>query len=553
MSRRLHLASIVLCAAAASVPAAEGPSPLARLYDAPGRSGKPLDAAALTGKAGWKRIPEGNVTHRFSGHAILLNGKLAVVVQPKTGGIAVYSIAAGAVSLRASVACIAGRSSTATGIEKLGIAENASSAAAVAVSFGGSDSATVTLRLTTGQGILEIQPGRRASALDVVTRARYVVVPDFFGDDWIMGPGEPRQVDLPAENFFLNLVEGGNAIVMCVWQPRRLSASATIAKAGRCANRIDLAKGKSVWLAFLEGTGIWHEGRPGGGPKPGWKPPFAAKWRYSQPRKTGFAVSWEGKRGQEKRGQEPFRDSVTPLIGASPPKRFLTPFSLTPFSGPVVVYPIDRVLATPLTVFCPTDVLRNTLGVGPCEHILATEGLATPTNPTPDNVMTWLQRQLQRRRGRPSAEEIRKRLREMTAHSAAARTRIMQYRDLASAVLAMCKDNAPVPPSAAGLPATAERIRKTVAEGILAIGHVEGVERLAAELPALADKPDAAARCEPLAMQLRAIGAAQSRTLSRCRAAALWLRQQCVMAARAERKVLGLAGKIQDRVERVLK
>ena len=544
MSRRLHLASIVLCAAAASVPAAEGPSPLARLYDAPGRSGKPLDAAALTGKAGWKRIPEGNVTHRFSGHAILLNGKLAVVVQPKTGGIAVYSIAAGAVSLRASVACIAGRSSTATGIEKLGIAENASSAAAVAVSFGGSDSATVTLRLTTGQGILEIQPGRRASALDVVTRARYVVVPDFFGDDWIMGPGEPRQVDLPAENFFLNLVEGGNAIVMCVWQPRRLSASATIAKAGRCANRIDLAKGKSVWLAFLEGTVIWHEGRPGGDPKPdkpGWKPPFAAKWRCSRPRRTGFAVSWDP---AGKRGQEPFRGSTAPLTGASSPKRLLTPF---------LVYPIDRALATPLTVFCPTDVLRNTLGVGPCEHILATEGLATPTNPTPDNVMAWLQRQLRRRRGRPSAEEIRKRLREMTAYSARARTRIMQYRDLAGAVLALCKDNAPMPPAAAGLPTTAERIRKTVAEGILAVGHVEGVEQLAAEILALSDKPDAAARCGPLATQLRAIGTAQSRTLSRCRVAALWLRQQCVMAARADRKVLGLAGKIQDRVERVLK
>ena len=540
MSPRVHIASIVLCAAAASLQAAQRPSPLARVYDAPGRSVKPFSTAALTGKAGWKRIPEGNVTHRFSGHAVLLNGKLAVVVRPKTGAIEVYSIADGTVRLRASVACAAGRSSPAAGIEKLGIAENASSAAAVAVSFGRSDSATVTLRLTTGQSILEIQPGPGASVLDVVTRARYVVVPDFFGDDWVMGPGASGQVDLPAENFFLNLIDGGDAIVMCVWQPRRLSASATIAKAGRCAGRIDMAKGKSVWLAFLEGTGIWHERRPGGNPKPdkpGWKLPFAAKWRCSQPRRTGFAVSIE------KRGQEPFAargpDQRSGTIG----KRFLTPF----------FYPIDRTLATPLTVFCPTDVLRNTLGVGPCEHILATEGLATPTNPTPDNVMAWLQRQLRRRRGRPSAEEIRKRLREMTAYSARARTRIMQYRDLAGAVLALCKDNAPMPPAAAGLPTTAERIRKTVAEGILAVGHVEGVEQLAAEILALSDKPDAAARCGPLATQLRAIGTAQSRTLSRCRVAALWLRQQCVMAARADRKVLGLAGKIQDRVERVLK
>lgn len=536
MSPRAYLASIVLCAAAAALPAAQRQPPLARLFDTGRRSKGLLSADAVAGKSGWKLIPDRNVTHQFSGDAALTNGKLAVVVRSAGGGIEVYSLTAKGPRLRASLACAAGRSSTAAGIGKVRIAENATSATALSLTWGARNAAVVTLRLTMGQSIVEIRPGRRASTLNVVTASRYVVVPDFFGDDWVLGAEASAEVSLPAENFFLNLIDGGDAIVMCVWQPRRLGASATISKSGkdpcRCSSTIDLAGSKIVWLGVLEGAGIWHEAPPKGGlkrDKPAWKPPFAAKWRCSRPARRGFAASWD--------------------LASGPVTR--------PGSGktarPVVVYPIDRALATPLTVYCPTDVLRNTLGVGPCEHILTTEGLATPANPTPDNVMTWIQRQFKRRRGRPSAEEVRKRLAEMSKHAGRARARIVQYRDLASAVLALCRDSALTPQAAAGIAATAERIRKTVAEGLLACGHVEGVDVLAAAVLALVDKPDAAARCKPLATQLRAIGAAQSRTLSKCRMAACWLRQQCVMAARGPRKVSALAARIQARVERILK
>src|SRR5439155_1519879 len=44
------------------------------------------------------------------------------------------------------------------------------------------------------------------------------------------------------------------------------------------------------------------------------------------------------------------------------------------FQGPVVVYPINRVKQTPLDAFTVVDVMRNTLGVGPCEHLLDLEG-----------------------------------------------------------------------------------------------------------------------------------------------------------------------------------
>ena len=40
----------------------------------------------------------------------------------------------------------------------------------------------------------------------------------------------------------------------------------------------------------------------------------------------------------------------------------------------MIVYPINRVKETPLDTFTVVDVMRSTLGVGPCEHILDVEG-----------------------------------------------------------------------------------------------------------------------------------------------------------------------------------
>src|SRR5207237_8439162 len=44
------------------------------------------------------------------------------------------------------------------------------------------------------------------------------------------------------------------------------------------------------------------------------------------------------------------------------------------FQGPDLIYPINRVQGTPLDAYTVVDVMRNTLGVGPCEHILDLEG-----------------------------------------------------------------------------------------------------------------------------------------------------------------------------------
>jgi len=54
---------------------------------------------------------------------------------------------------------------------------------------------------------------------------------------------------------------------------------------------------------------------------------------------------------------------------------YLQPLKQTlKFEGPALVYPINRVSGTPLDTFTVTDIVRATLGVGPCEYILDVEG-----------------------------------------------------------------------------------------------------------------------------------------------------------------------------------
>src|SRR5437660_861577 len=44
------------------------------------------------------------------------------------------------------------------------------------------------------------------------------------------------------------------------------------------------------------------------------------------------------------------------------------------WAGPAVIYPLGRTSATPLDSFTVVDIVRATLGVGPCEYILDLEG-----------------------------------------------------------------------------------------------------------------------------------------------------------------------------------
>jgi hypothetical protein len=331
---------------------------------------------------------------------------------------------------------------------------------------------------------------------------------------------------LPAENFCLNLLAGGDAIVMCVWEsPQQevwLAGAEGAKETGLCSCAIQCLKGKRIWLAFLEAPGLWHAGS--GSAKDDWKPPFPAKWRCSLVRENGVADSWDREAGPRPE-----------QIGARQARL-------------LVVYPLDRDAATPLTAICPTDVMRNTLGVGPCQYILAVEGMSSQGDPTPNSVMNWVERQFELKKDKPAAADISQRLEQMTRHVGEARARIERYGQAAEQLRQLLAGQ----PRAEALRLILSDLDRFAAAGLAPRASPERARQLAAGVSALIGKDDALASCRRLGEQLRSLGALQDATLARCRMAIRRLKQEARAMAVNQPDGAVLAREVQTLAEQVL-
>jgi hypothetical protein len=395
----------------------------------------------------------------------------------------------------------------------LKLTENGAGAAAVEVAFKSGKAAIVQFRITTGEPILTVQPGEGACALDLLTKARHVVLPEFFADDLVFAS---ERACLPVENCWLHCIEGGDAIVMCVSQAPLpvvwLGTAGTLNDKFSAAN-IECASGKSIWLAFLEGQGLWHS--RAASEKDDWKPPFAARWRCSVAGKDGMAVSSDYERG--------------PAPGQ------------VPGEGPAIIYPLDRTKATPLTAICPIDVMRYTLGVGPCQYVLQAEGLASEANPTPEQVTHWVEQQFKRKK-EEAAAAVRERLGLMAQHVGRVQERIRQYGDAAKQMRQLCTGASE---RLVGIVESLERASGLEGDAAKA---PETIRRLAEAIGVLIGKPDALAECQKLGEQIRAIGAAQDTSLARCRLAVRRLLAECRTGEPTE-----LTRKLEDQATKMLR
>lgn len=522
-------------------------TPFTRLFDTAIPSVGPLPEEAFNKQTGWRLIPEDKVDHQFSGDAVLLNDKVAVVLRKQGSGAEVYAKGAAGFRSRASVGYLTASFSATDPLATLKIIENASGAVMVEASSKNNSLTALRFRLTTGEAILEIRSNEGIEFVKVQTRTRYVVVPDYFGDDMVFGVQAFRELALPAENFCLNLIEGGDAIVMNVWQSSEQEAwLGTPAKDKEdllCSSRIRCLNGKSIWLAFLEGPGIWHAGNAAA--KDGWKPPFPAKWRCSLVRENGVADSWDLERGPAPQASSSQREEA--LIKSEMDQSLLTS-ATTAKEGPLIVYPIDRSSATPLTASCPTDVMRNTLGVGPCQYILACEGLGAQGDPTPNAVMNWVEKQFEQKKEKKAADDIKERLEVMVEHVAQARGRIDRYAKFAGEARQQLANKE----SSAPFRLIADDLDRFVASGLTPAASPERARQLAWKVSALTGTPDALAGCRQLGEQLRSLGAIQDGALARCRMAVRRLKQQGRTLAANQATGAGLAQEVQRLAEQML-
>ena len=560
---------------------ADGPepgSPYTYLFDTGATAADPLPAAVVAAKKDWKVLAEDDTSHKFVGDTVLLNDRLVLVLRGKAAGAELYAQGPSGPVRRAAIVPVGAGGGLAKR-SAVRILENNPGAVMVEAEFQtGAGVNRLTFRLTTGQVILELRPGEGAEKVRIEAPSRYVAVPDFFGDDMIFAADQvagPR-LRLPAENFLLHFVDSGGGrttlkvvpqgcLLMCVWPSSRQQAAALVSGEGSQrmiqGSEIDCAAGKSLWIGVLEGPAIWHQQAiaPVQAPQDvvlDWKPPFPAKWRATLAGAPRIGPSWYFRSAEN--ADEPAADGRTTLKVV--PQDGKTTLKVVPLGGTtqpssLVVYPIDRSRTTPLATFCPIDVLRATLGVGPCQYILQTEGLASDANPTPDSVMTWVEKQFDKRREKQSRDEMREMLDQMVAHVDHAQQRIRQYAALARDVRVICQSptaDAVAARAAESLRPTLDDLDRTLAGAAATVPPAEQARKLADEVLGLIGKKDPAAECRRLGLELRRLGAVQDRGLASGRMAARWLRQQAAMMAEQDRQSADLAAKIQGRIEQTL-
>jgi hypothetical protein len=475
----------------------------------------------LDPKSGWSLVPEDDLTHKFDGDAVILNDRLLVLLRRTATGAEVYGRPASGPKRRAELVPVPATGRGAASLASLKIVENGPAAVALVAQFTTPDggACSVQYRLTAGQMIVEVRPGEGATRLAVRAESRYVVIPEYFGDDMVFRAESfqrPR-LRLPTENMFLSLLDDGNAELMCVWESRRQEVTAVRTQQGQkaiiAACEIDAARDRPIWVACLEGPGLWYEKTD---PKALWQPLFPAKWRGNvlAPSSSYPCSFWH---------TEPVPTHVNAIEKLAQ----------------LLFYAMDRSQATPLDRFTPMDVLRNTLGVGPCQYILPTEGLATDVNPTPDNVMTFVEKQFQRKKEKKSADEIREMLEQMVEHVGRAQARIDRYgRAFAS-----------VPERIGELKSLAIEPCLSAEDGPLLRKRVR---ELADRVVALIGTDGAAGKCEKLGAQLRDLGAHQDCELAVYRMRARWLRQSAIMWAEEHPQDAEAAKKVQVLAEEAL-
>jgi hypothetical protein len=491
-----------LAVASAQAPSAED-GPETHLFDTVQPLKQTITAQSLAARTGWASVPEDVTARKFTGSAVSLNDKLAVAFTQNDPGPMIYSRATG--KLLASLALRPISALEEPRMTGWTILENSPSGVKIDCIYRGDRALRV--RLTTGEGILELQSPAPNGVVEVRSDSRFTVVSDYFGDD-VIYPDGSYVGRLPAENFCLDLLGSGEAILMTVWQSRQQASA--LAKSdvpfggSRTIHRVTTFKDKNIWLAFLEQPGIWRA-RPQS-QADDWRPPFPAKWRASYIRSGNEADSWDDQQG------------------ASPDQKS------APHTGPLLIYPIDRTPVTPLTATCPTDVMRNTLGVGPCQYILACEGMTAQGDPTPNSVMGWVEKQFEQKKQRKAADDIKERLGHMVRHIGEARARIERYAAFGRDARKSTGGRSQGPQFNSLL----DELESYASAGLAPDATSEQAQQLADKVLSLMNQPNSLAACRELGEQLRAIGAVQDRALARCRMAVRRIQLQAEAMGNAE-------------------
>ncbi|MCY3023163.1 MAG: hypothetical protein NTW87_29655 [Planctomycetota bacterium] len=585
-------------------------------WDTGTSSAAALAPAALTTKAGWTQVPVDQTNAAFKGDAVITNGRLWAVARKQAAAVEVYSAASGTIASCAQLRLLARGGDQAARLGRVALKENAKAAVTLEVACKtekGADLA-VTLRLKRGGIALETDPGPGADKLRLECAGQFVVLPDFFADDIVTNPRKISlpQVEVPSENLLLHLIPGGNAIAMCVFENREQEVKLLLSGEGdkRVVTAAEIAfgepgkqpppaaqpspaqppAGRKIWLAFLEAPRIWHtlELQAADATKImplQWKMPFVAQWRVDLSRPDDLTDSWEMLL-QDKQGDKywrpgwlrPGEDTIPPdrkrwttVLGPflypcwSDPDRqgFLQPLKHKELSfvGPVVIYPINRAGKTPADAYAVADVMRDTLGVGPCEYLLDVENqqskyVGRATCSTRDKLGEIYKNGQQKQK----RAEVEKTLDEALTFVKHIRGRITRYVDFGHKILEYLAEQKK---AHAELSEPIATLEKLTAELDVRFDRRKAEIKTPEHVAAMNDEfrknvlddtsPGALDKCKAYAKALVVIGGSQDELAGECRWVVKSLRQRAGTLMAVDPRIAPIANEIRARTQEALR
>ncbi len=548
-------------------------------------TGRALDAATLdlANKEGWRRLTgDGGAEHTFAGDAVIENERIVAAFCSRSGEVAVCSKGDGQSRprMRLAVLTAAGEQSDSLGPAKIAGRTADDIVIEVDSRAASGKTARVAFRLGRGQVFLEVRPLENAGALRISAATRYAVIPDFFGDDMVFDPTQypPGKLFIPSENFIVSLLAGGDSLVMSVWPEGEQKVEMEIGQAeeGPTLTATEITfDGKSVYAALLAAPGIWH--RSDLGPDRvaedvplRWERPFEAKWR------ADFCV---GRRSHS----WAFRDRRTEV--------YIYRYTRLPwpcwFDGEktfvhlskrlsaskgvaeyVLIYPLERTGDTPLALFTPVDIVRETLGMGPCEYVLDREGLAhrgslgdrtgvhgSGVCSTSGAIEYFFIRGIEARESIMVADMMD----DLRVENRTINARVQEFREFAKQMAAVCerarRDAPELKPVADTIEEIAREIEAEYQEKLKTIHTPDHVVKLGEQLKALtgANEPENLGAAKALLRELRDIGGTQHRMIGDYRVAVKRLRQEAVIAAATQPAAIKFAEQIRDLAQQVLR
>ncbi len=577
--------------AAEADPAAPG------VWDTEQASAEPLAPAALAARAGWTAVPKDSTAISFKGDAVISNGRMLAVLRKQSAAVELYAFGPTGAALRSRLMLMAPGGDTSAHLDNATLVENNKGGLCLEASYKTSGGAALAARyrLKKGEPLLETEPLAGADAQRIEVPCRFLVLPDFFADDVVIDAAKipAARAELPSENFLVHLAGQGDSIAVCVFENKEQEVRVTLSGEGAqrtiTGSEIRFGKGRKIWTALLESPQLWHtrDIRSEDGDKIlplGWKLPFPACWRADFTRTDDLTDTWEmllqEKKDAEYQKPVPFgggsgsvpltRKRWTTVLGStlypcwsdSDSNVFLQPLkheALT-FRGPVVFYPLNRVQATPLNVYTVVDIMRGSLGVGPCEYILDLEGQKSQykgratcsTRDTLEPIYTKGQQKQKR-------EEIEKVLEDVITFVTHIRSRIEGYvafghsmRDyLAEQTKAHPELKAPL----AELDQLTQRIDARVEarrEKIKTVAHSKQMVEEFRRTTLAYEGADALEKCKAFTRPMVEIGGNQDELAGECRWVVKSLRQKAGLLLATEPRLAGIAAEIRTRTQAAL-